>query len=145
MGLSARHKRWQTPAMKPAPQTPSQDLGKSLGAPFRALFAEAMRFWEPRRLIYNMVLALVVVIWLLVTWPHFRAALTLSSLLLLAILALLANACYCAAYLVDIPMQRSFPNRAWRRLRWGLWLLGTLIAIVLANYWIVDEIYPFSS
>jgi hypothetical protein len=26
--------------------------------------------------------------------------------------------------------------------RWGLWILGTLFAFVLANYWIADEIYP---
>jgi Mn2+/Fe2+ NRAMP family transporter len=129
--------------MKPAPQTPSQGYGKSFVAPFRAPFADAIRFWERRRLIYNIVLAAVVLAWLVATWPHFRQALTLSSLLLLVILALLANACYCAAYLVDIPMQRSFPNRVSRRLRWGLWLLGTLFAIVLANYWIADEIYPF--
>lgn len=68
---------------------------------------------------------------------------TPSSLLLLVILALIANACYCAAYLVDIPMQSSPLCAGWRRYRWGLWVVGTLFAIVLTNYWIVDEIYPF--
>jgi hypothetical protein len=92
---------------------------------------------------YNVVLTAVVVVWVVATWPHFRVALTLHSLLLLAILALLGNVCYCAAYLVDIPMQRSSLSTAWRRRRWGLWLMGTLFAIVLANYWIVDEIYPY--
>lgn len=123
--------------------TPSHGFGRSLFGPFRGLFADAIRFWEPRRLVYNFVLMAVVIVWLVATWPHFRVALTLSSLLLLAILALIANVCYCAAYLVDIPMQRSFPNIVSRRLRWGLWSLGTLFAIVLANYWIADEIYPF--
>ncbi len=70
-------------------------------------------------------------------------ALTPHSLLLLAILTLLANVCYCAAYLVDIPMQRLSLRTVWRRRRWGLWLVGTLFAILLANYWIVEEIYPF--
>jgi hypothetical protein len=129
--------------METAHPTHSQSLSKLPSDPFRALLADAIRFWEPRRLVYNFVLASVVVIWLVATWPHFRVAFTLSSLLLLAVLALLANVCYCAAYFVDIPMQRSSFGTVWRRRRWGLWLLGTLLAIVLANYWIVDEIYPF--
>jgi hypothetical protein len=82
-------------------------------------------------------------IWLVASWPHFRPALTWTSLLLLAILALLANACYCAAYLVDIPMQQLSVGAARNRTRWALWVIGTLFAILLANYWIVDEIYPF--
>jgi hypothetical protein len=40
-------------------------------------------------------------------------------------------------------MQYSSLKAVWRRRRWGLWLAGTLFAMVLANYWIVDEIYPF--
>jgi hypothetical protein len=123
--------------------TQSPGFGKSPSGPLRESFTDAIRFWEPRRVVYNFVLSTVVVIWLVATWPHFRVALTLSSLLLLTVLALLANVCYCAAYLVDIPMQGSSPSSVWRRRRWGLWLTGTLIAIVLANYWIADEIYPF--
>ena len=129
--------------METAHPTQSQSLSKPPSDPFRALLADAIRFWEPRRIVYNFVLAAVVVIWLVATWPHFRVAFTLSSLLLLAVLALLANICYCAAYFVDIPMQRSSFGTVWRRRRWGLWSLGTLLAIVLANYWIVDEIYPY--
>jgi hypothetical protein len=110
---------------------------------FRGLIADAMRFWELRRLIYNFVLFAVVVAWVVGSWPHFRPMFELNSLLLLAILALLANACYCVAYLVDIPMQYSALGTTWRRRRWTLWLAGTLLAILLANYWIADEIYPF--
>jgi len=43
---------------------------------------------------------------------------------------------------VDIPMQRSALANVWRNRRWGLWVAGTVFAIVLANYWIADEIYP---
>jgi len=111
--------------------------------PFRQLFGEAIRYWEPRRLIYNFALTAVCAGWVVVTWPHFRPALDWSFLLLFAVLALIANACYCAAYLVDIPLQQSSLRTAWRRRRWALWLVGTLFAIVLANYWIADEIYPF--
>ena len=112
-------------------------------ANFRGLIADSLRFWELRRLIYNLVLFTVVVTWVAITWPHFRPMIEVHSLLLLAILALLSNACYCVAYLVDIPMQCSAFNDLWRRRRWILWLVGTLLAILLANYWIVDEIYPF--
>jgi len=111
-------------------------------APFRALLADAIRFWELRRIIYNLALSVVAAAWLVMTWPHFRPALTLPSLFLFFILALLANACYCAAYLVDIPLQHSALAAVWRRRRWVLWLVGTLFAILLANYWIADEIYP---
>ncbi len=129
--------------METALPTQSQGLGKSPSGPFRAFLVDAIRFWEPRRLVYNLILAVVVVVWIVASWPHFRPALTLHSLLLLSILALLANACYCAAYLVDIAMQCLSLGDALRRQRWGLWLIGTLFAIVFENYWIADEIYPF--
>ncbi|MGB8495854.1 MAG: hypothetical protein WCE53_15750 [Candidatus Acidiferrum sp.] len=128
----------QPPTPTPSPALPEPTLGS-----FRALLADSIRFWEPRRVVYNLALSAVAVVWLIVTWPHFRPALTLPSLLLLVILGLLANACYCAAYLVDIPMQHSTLCAVWKRWRWGLWLVGTLLAILLENYWIADEIYPF--
>ncbi|HEV2102567.1 MAG TPA: hypothetical protein VGR58_07285 [Candidatus Acidoferrum sp.] len=110
---------------------------------FRLLIGDSLRFWELRRLLYNFVLLAVVVAWVAGTWPHFRPMMEVHSLLLLAILALLANACYCAAYIVDLPMLYSAVGERWRRRRWTLWLAGTLLAILLANYWIADEIYPF--
>ncbi len=106
--------------METAHSTQSQGLGTLPSDPFRGLLADAVRFWEPRRLVYNLVLASVVVIWLVATWPHFRVTFTLSSLLLLAVLALLANVCYCAAYFLDIHMQRSSFGAVWRRRRWVL-------------------------
>jgi len=129
--------------METALPTQSYGLGKSPSGPFRGLLADAIRFWEPRRLVYNLILALVVVVWIVASWPHFRPMFTLHSLLLLGVLALLANACYCAAYFVDIPMQGLSVGTALRRQRWGLWVIGTLFAILFENYWIADEIYPF--
>jgi hypothetical protein len=121
----------------------SHPISTQESGPFRSFFAEAIRYWEPRRLIYNLVLTAVCAAWTVVTWPHFRPALTLTSLLLLSLLALIANICYSSAYLMEILFQRSSPSAVRRRLRWALWLVGTLFAIVLANYWIADEIYPF--
>ena len=123
--------------------TSSPSLGNPPSDPLGESLADAVRFWEPRRLVYNLVLTAVALEWLVATWPHFRGALTLSLLMPLVALAFLANLCYCAAYFVDIPLQRSALGAVWRRRRWGLWLLGTLLAIVFENYWISDEIYPF--
>jgi hypothetical protein len=128
--------------MQSPPPTQSPALAKPPLGSFCVLLADAIRFWEPRRIFYNFALSVVAVAWLVGTRPHFRVALTLPSLLLLVILALLANACYCAAYLVDIPMQHSALAAVWRRRRWVLLLAGTLFAILLECYWIADEIYP---
>lgn len=109
----------------------------------RQSLREAARFWEPRRIAYNLILAGVLLAWVAASWPHFRPAFTLLSLLQLAVLALLANVCYSAAYLVDVPLQRSALAALWNRHRWTLWTAGTLLAFVFTNYWIADEIYPF--
>jgi hypothetical protein len=107
------------------------------------LIRDAIRYWEIGRLWYNLALTALAGAWLWLTWPHFRAALTLDSLGKLLILAVLANVCYSAAYLVDIPMQQSSARATWRQRRWALWLVGTLFALALAYYWIADEIYPY--
>src|SRR6266550_8968898 len=110
------------------------------GSPRKGLI-EAARFWEPRRLLYNLLLTTVVLIWVVKTWPHFRPAMTLESLGIMAVLALLANLCYCAGYLTEILIQNS--TSSWYRQRWAVWVVGTLLAILFENYWIADEIYPF--
>jgi hypothetical protein len=107
------------------------------------VFRDAVRYWELRRIWYNLALLGIAVAWVVGTWPHFRPAMNVASLLKLLVLAGLANLCYCAAYLVDIPLQHSGLRASWRRHRWALWLVGTVFAIVFANYWIADEIYPF--
>ena len=58
------------------PQSPSVTSG-----PLRESLADAIRFWEPC-LVYNLALTAIAVVWLVATWPHFRMALTLSSLFL---------------------------------------------------------------
>jgi hypothetical protein len=104
---------------------------------------DAIAYWEPRRLWYNAALTALAGAWVVLTWPHFGPALTLASFLKLIVLAALANVCYSVAYLVDLPMQRSSLRAAWQQRRWVLWLFGTLFALVVACYWIADEIYPF--
>ena len=113
------------------------------GPDFGMLLADAGRYWERQRIIYNAVLAGVVIVWVMATWPHFRPAFSWPTLLPLLGLAGIANLFYCAAYLIDVPMQLSALRDGWRNQRWTLWLLGTIFAFVLTNYWIADEIYPY--
>lgn len=121
----------------------SNSLSSPQPAGSPTIFGDAIAYWERRRIIYNLLLAAVVVTWIAATWPHFLPAFTWSSLLALVVLALLANLCYCAAYVADLPMQYSSFRQIWRRWRWTLFLVGTLFAILFANYWIADEIYSF--
>lgn len=103
----------------------------------------AARFWERSRLLYNAILAVVVLLWLLLTWPHFRPVITPLSLEFLTVFALLANLCYSTAYIADLFMRLALPVARWRRFRQILFVLGTLFAIAIENYWIADEIYPY--
>jgi hypothetical protein len=121
---------------------PSESFAQSPSSGWRHRLNCASRFWEPRRVIYNLVLAAVVAFWVIFTWPHFRGAMNLTSFLLLVTLASLANICYSAAYFVELTIRESRSANL-NRQRWSLWLLGTLFAVVVENYWIVDEIYPF--
>lgn len=109
---------------------------------FREIVTDAARYWEPRRLGYNALLGTIFLGWVVFTWPHFRSAFTPSAIGALTVLALLANVCYCAAYLVDIPLQYSPLRAAWRGRRSVLWLFGAILAAALTWYWIADEIYP---
>ena len=105
-------------------------------------FRDAYLFWEPRRIWYNAILTIVVLLWVVLTWPHFRPALNLVTLGKMLVLALLANVCYCAAYIAEFLMQGALPVSFWRRIRWTVWFLGMLFALLVENYWIADEIYP---
>jgi hypothetical protein len=109
---------------------------------WREAFRDAICYWEPLRVVYNLILMLVAVVWLVSTWPHFSATVNLEPFLALSILALGANVCYCAAYLADIPLQYSPHRVTWPRARWVVWLAGMLVVLVLTNYWIADEVYP---
>jgi hypothetical protein len=125
-----------------ARESPSSAPPASAPPPFREIVTDAARYWEPRRLGYNALLGAIFLGWVGFTWPHFRGAFTWSALGALTVLALLANVCYCTAYLIDIPLQYSPLRAAWRRRRRVLWLLGAIFAAALTWYWVADEIYP---
>src|SRR5262245_14645360 len=74
---------------------------------FGEVAASALRYWEPRRILYNLALAGVVLTHLAAGWPASRAFVTWNTVFFLVILAVLANVCYCAAYVVDLFVQYS--------------------------------------
>jgi hypothetical protein len=96
--------------------------------------AQALRYWEPRRLVYNGVLGLVVVGHFLVGWPGSREKLSFDLILGLFILAVLANIVYCAAYIPDLFVQFSGLDGAWRRGRVILLIIGTGFAATFAHF-----------
>lgn len=116
-----------------------------LPLPLGRVLSDAIGYWERRRIGYNLVLAAVVLGWLAAAWTRLRGELNIEHLLALFVLAVLANACYCAAYLVDVPMQLSAFRDGWRRRRWLLWLVGTLFAMALAWFWVADEVLPVAA
>jgi len=122
------------------PSSPTS-FNQAAEASWRGNLRQAARFWEPLRVGYNMVLIGTVVAWVIATWPHFQPALRLATLVPMTFLAFMANACYSAAYLVDVPLQYG-PRQLLACWRWTGWTVGTMFAILLANYWIADEIFP---
>ena len=117
--------------------------GTTPSSPLRDNILAAVRFWEPRRLFYNLLLLAVTVTWILATWPHFRPAMNLTAAFQISVLALLANVCYSAAYVVELVLQGASSGKVRQSLRWTVWVIGTILAFVLTNYWIADEIYPY--
>src|SRR5208282_6396215 len=95
---------------------------------------DAIRYWEPRRLVYNAVLIAIVVFCFLVRYPASKSVLSLDSGLFLFLLAVLANVAYCAAYAVDIFAQMSGYREQWRKYRWAVFLVGLAFAGVLTRF-----------
>ena len=81
----------------------------------RAALSEAIRYWEPRRIAYNLILVVEVVALYLAHLPTSRLKLGFKLALGLFVLAVLANVAYCAAYLVDVPAQLSAFRAIWLR------------------------------
>src|SRR5262249_5141565 len=101
---------------------------------WRDYLSAGIRYWEPRRIIYNAVLAIVVVIHIANAWPSSKASLHVDNLLFLFILAVLANVAYCAAYVADIVVQMSGFRERWLGLRWILFLIGLAFAATLTHF-----------
>ena len=112
----------------------SQQPGDSTRPRFGDLATDALRYWEPRRLIYNAALLVVVVVHLSVFWPGSKALVSPDGLLRFFALAVLANIAYCAAYAIDLFLQFSALRARWERWRWAVLAMGTAFGAVIAHF-----------
>jgi hypothetical protein len=112
------------------------------GATVREDFTDAIKFWEPRRIIYNLVLAAIVVLYFAAGYPSSRAVLSIDFALSLFLLAVAANVAYCAAYIVDIFVQASGYREIWQRARWVLFAIGTTFAAIITRFIAMGMFHP---
>jgi hypothetical protein len=111
------------------------EAGTTRAAPrFGEVAADALRYWEPRRVVYNVALLGVVAAHFVSSWPASRSVLAWNTLFLLIVLAVLANVCYCAVYAADLFVQYSGVRDTWARWRWVLLMVGTLFGSVIAHF-----------
>jgi hypothetical protein len=107
------------------------------GTSFRDVATDAIRSWEPRRLVFNAALALVFLWHFLAHWPTSQRAISVDNVLCLFFLAVLANCCYCAAYIPDIFAQYTGFRLVWLRWRGLLLAIGILFASVITRFFCV--------
>ena len=101
---------------------------------FREGVTAAIRYWEPRRFIYNALLAVVVLTYFGLNYPASKSTISLDFVLLLFLLAVLANVAYCAAYVVDIFASASSYREQWWKLRWIIFTIGLLFAAIITRF-----------
>jgi hypothetical protein len=112
------------------------------GSTVRDYFTDAIKFWEPRRVIYNLAPAAVVIIYFVTGYPSSKSVLSADFVLGLFLLAVAANIAYCAAYLVDVFVQASGFREVWQRSRWILFVIGTTFAAVITRFVAIGMFHP---
>jgi hypothetical protein len=95
---------------------------------------DAIRYWEPRRIVYDAVLAGIVVYYFARGYPASRQTLTFDEILIVFVLAVLANVAYCAAYVPDVFAQTSGLSVTWRKYRWIVFATGVSFAAVFTRF-----------
>jgi len=112
-------------------------MGSGTRTTFGELASNALGYWEPRRLVYNLALFLVVCAHYYAAWPDSRALMTQDNLYALFFLAVLANVAYCAAYLVDLFVQFAGLREVWARWRWTVLVVGIAFGAVIAHFFMM--------
>lgn len=105
-----------------------------MGTPLREKLSDAIRFWEIRRIFYNLWLTAIVLIYFVIYWPGSKSLIQLDALSSLFILAVLANVAYCAAYPVDVFVQMSGEREMRSTVRWVLFGVGMIFAGILTRW-----------
>jgi hypothetical protein len=103
-------------------------------SPLREYVTDALRYWEVRRLVYNPLLAAIVLSHFIAAWPMSRHLLTFDGVLSLFLLAVLANVAYSTVYIADVFIQMSGFRASRARWRWILLAVGFSFAAVLTHF-----------
>ena len=109
---------------------------------FRESVTSAIGYWERRRVIYNAVLAAIVLVYFGIHYPASKAELSVDSALIVFLSAVLANVAYCSVYLVDIFAQSSGYREQWQQRRWILFLIGMLFAAIITRFFAMGIFQP---
>jgi len=96
----------------------------------KEIITDSLRYWEYRRIGFNLALGLVVAGSFIAHHPTLPD-LTWQPFVGLALAAAVANVLYCAVYPVDLMLQVSAFQAAWCPRRWILLAAGTLFAAAL--------------
>ena len=120
----------------------SPDVPTSLGARVREAVSEALGYWEPRRIAYNALLALIVLAYFAINWPYSRTVVSFEGVLVVFVLAVLANICYCAAYLGDVFVQVSGFREPWLKWRWVILAIGMAFAPIITRWCVISFFTP---
>ena len=138
--MEDRKRTMSRPALLEGPSTSVSTLDRCAILPpmetadLRAYATDAIKFWEPRRILYNIALAAIVIAYFTIGYPASKAALTVDFCLGLFLLAVISNVAYFAAYVVDIFAQASGFRAVWQRYRIVLFIIGTLVAAILTRF-----------
>ena len=110
-------------------------------ATLRVMATDALRYWEPRRIVYNLMLAAIVLWYFAAAWPESGRTMNFGGVLGIFILAVLANVVYCAAYLADLFLQFSDFRAQRGRWRVVLTLVGFAFAAALTRFFALGIFY----
>jgi hypothetical protein len=90
--------------------------------------------WEPRRLVYNAVLELIVIAYFWTGFPASKAKPSPDVVFIVFLLAVVANVAYCAAYIAELFAQASDSRDTWQRMRWIVFATGTVFAGIITRF-----------
>jgi hypothetical protein len=101
---------------------------------FREMATDALRYWELRRIAYNLLLVAIVLVYFLAHWPASQSSVNVDGILGLVALAVLANVVYCAAYPADLILQASHFREQRGRWRLAILVVGFLFAAIITRF-----------
>ena len=106
--------------------------------PLRKVMSDALGFWEPRRIAYNMLLLIIAIAFLSSDWRHGEVDADFQLFALLAAYLVLANLLFCAAYLSELLAARLDCRLQWQRWRNVSYYAALVVTIALSCRFFVN-------